>query len=43
MEVKTAMRDALAVVAWSVFWVLVIAGVAALVLEWRVLERMTGL
>jgi hypothetical protein len=36
-------RDVLAVIGWSLFWTAVILGVAALILEWQVLERVTGL
>jgi hypothetical protein len=41
-EVKTAMRDALSVIAWSVFWVLVVLGVAAIILEWHWISRIFG-
>jgi hypothetical protein len=33
-------KDARAVLAWSAFWVLVILGVAALVLEWQYIDRL---
>lgn len=35
-------RDIAAVILWSLFWAAVVAGIVALVLEWRVIERMFG-
>jgi hypothetical protein len=33
-------RDTLAIIAWSVFWVLVIIGAVALYAEWHVIVKM---
>jgi len=36
-------RYVLTVAGWSLFWILVVLGVAGLVMEWQALERLTGL
>lgn len=40
---KTAMRDALAVIAWPAFWVLVIFGLLAIWREWKYIGPVLGL
>lgn len=36
------MRDLLAVIGWSVFWILAVLGLAAVVIEWHALQRIFG-
>jgi hypothetical protein len=40
---KAAGRDALAVILWSAFWLLVIAGLLAIWWEWKYIGPMLGL
>ncbi len=42
-QAEAAVKGALAIIGWSVFLALVVLGLAALVLEWQVLEGMLGL
>ena len=43
MSIKGVLRESAAVIVWSVFWVVIIIGVVAIIWEWHWLSRIFGL